>query len=263
MASTSFTPDPTSAEPEARCGWGYAGAVLGGLVSIAANTAHSFVAPAGAPATWRPATGAVVGAVFWPIALFIAIEILARTAWPSGKGWAAVRFVGLLPVALVAAVVSYNHLSGLLAHYGEDRLTVTIGPLAVDGLMIMSSAAVMATAAKRRAAADSKRTQATDTVSARPVKRTDTRADSTSDTNADTKPDTVSAPKRTAKRTDGQADTGRRVSATRAKHPDWTTKQIAAHLDLTPRTVQRYPATAPTTETAPAAPVAEAVLATA
>jgi hypothetical protein len=261
MASTTSTPDPTSAEPEARCGWGYAGAVLGGLVSIAANTAHSFVAPPGAPSDWRPPTGAVIGAVFWPIALFIAIEILARTAWPTGKRWAAVRFVGLLPVALVAAVVSYNHLSGLLAHYGEDRLTVTIGPLAVDGLMIMSSAAVMATAAKRRAAADAKRTAQTDTAPARTRKSADIQADSTADTNADTEP----APKRTTKQTDARTDNGRRIAATRAKHPDWTTKQIAAHLEIDPRTVRRYPAAPQTTNTAPAAPalVAEPVMAAA
>ena len=256
MASTTSTP---TAEPEARCGWGYAGAILGGLVSIAANVAHSFVPPTSSPADYRPPLGDVVGAVFWPIALFIAIEILARTTWPTGARWVVVRFLGLLPVALVAAIVSYNHLSGLLAHYHESALTAHLGPMAVDGLMIMSSAAVMATAAKRRDAADTKRTQTTDTVSARTAKRTDTRTDST----PDTKPDTASAPKRTAKQTDGKADTGRRVAATRAKHPDWTTKQIAAHLDLTPRTVQRYPAAAPTTEVTPAAPVSEPVMATA
>jgi hypothetical protein len=30
-------------------------------------------------------------------------------------------------------MVSYRHLSGLLAFYGEDPLTVLIGPLAADG----------------------------------------------------------------------------------------------------------------------------------
>src|SRR3712207_8822817 len=46
--------------------------------------------------------------------------------------WTLLRFVGLLPVASVAAFVSYQHLAGLLAHYGEDPLTATLGPLAVD-----------------------------------------------------------------------------------------------------------------------------------
>jgi hypothetical protein len=68
------------------------------------------------------------------------VEILVRTAWPVGRWWLVARFGGLLPVALVAAVVSYRHLSGLLAHYGEDTLTAIAGPAAVDGLMVMAAA---------------------------------------------------------------------------------------------------------------------------
>lgn len=140
---------PGPAEANTGRAWGYVGALLGGLVSIGANTAHSYVPPVGAPSAWRPPVGAVVGAVFWPVALFVAIEILARTLWPDGAWWILVRFAGLLPVAVVAAIVSYNHLSALLGHYGEDRLTTVIGPLAVDGLMVMSSAAVIATSPRR------------------------------------------------------------------------------------------------------------------
>src|SRR5512132_3262320 len=127
-----------SMTPESRDGgrgWAYAGAVLGGAVSVAANVAHSYVPPAGASPSWEPMPGAVLGAVFWPVALFVAIEILARTAWPDGLPWRIVRLGGLLPVAVVAAVVSYRHLSGLIRFYGEDGLTATVGPLAVDGLM--------------------------------------------------------------------------------------------------------------------------------
>lgn len=129
-------------------GWGYAGALLGGLVSIAANVAHSYVPAAGASGAWRPTLGDVVGSVFWPVALFVAIEILACTTWPHGAR-VIVRFLGLLPVAVVAAIVSYGHLSGLLSHYGESTLTAHLGPLAVDGLMVMASAALMATAPGR------------------------------------------------------------------------------------------------------------------
>ena len=131
-------------------GWGYVGALLGGAVSVAANVAHSYVPPADAAGDWTPATGAVVGAVFWPLALFVAVEILARTAWQPGRRWVLVRYVGLVPVALVAAVVSYRHLAGLLAYYGEDPLTVVIGPLAVDGLMVMATASLIATSGRYR-----------------------------------------------------------------------------------------------------------------
>jgi hypothetical protein len=129
--------------------WAYVGGLLGGAVSIAANVAHSYVPPTDAPAGWHPHAGAVVGAVFWPVALFVAIEILARVAWPDGRRWVVLRFGGLLPVAAVAAVVSYRHLSGLLTFYGEDGLTVLIGPLAVDGLMVMATGALIATSRAR------------------------------------------------------------------------------------------------------------------
>jgi len=130
-------------------GWAYTGLVLGGTVSIAANIAHSFIPPTDSPAAWAPEPGAVVSAIVWPVFLFIAIEILARTAWPAGKAWRALRWGGLLPVALLAAFVSYRHLSGLLDHYGEEPLVVVFGPLAVDGMMAMATGALIATGRRR------------------------------------------------------------------------------------------------------------------
>ncbi|MEV8513453.1 DUF2637 domain-containing protein [Dactylosporangium sp. NPDC051484] len=124
--------------------WAYLGTALGGFGSLAANVAHCYIPPTGAPAGWRPEAGAVLSAMFWPVAVFIAVEILVRTVWPAGWWWRLARFAGLLPVALVAAVVSYRHLSGLFRHYGEDPLTATLGPLAVDGLMVMAAAALLA-----------------------------------------------------------------------------------------------------------------------
>jgi hypothetical protein len=125
-------------------GWAYTGAILGGLASIAANVAHSFLPPHGAPTDWAPEPGAVVGAIVWPVFLFITVEILYRTAWPRGWSWGILRWAGLLPTAGVAAFVSYRHLSGLLAQYGEEPIVYYLGPLAVDGLMIMAAGALMA-----------------------------------------------------------------------------------------------------------------------
>jgi len=131
-------------------GWAYTGAILGGLVSVAANVAHSFIAPAGAPSGWQPQPGAVVGAIVWPVFLFVAVEILARYTWPAGGWWTLLRFGGMTPVTLVAAFVSYRHLSGLLTYYGEDTLIAFFGPLAVDGLMVMATGAILATGARTR-----------------------------------------------------------------------------------------------------------------
>src|SRR4051812_24093988 len=124
--------------------WAYIGAALGGLVSIAANTAHSFVPPHGAGEAWTPNLGAVIGAVFWPVALFVATEILTRVVWPKGWTWRLLRWAGMLPVAAVAALVSYRHLSGLLAFYGEEPLVCVLAPLAVEGLMVMAPGAILA-----------------------------------------------------------------------------------------------------------------------
>ena len=129
--------------------WAYVGAGLGGAVSVGANIAHSYVPPAGAPPEWHPAGGAIAFAAFWPMALLVTIEVLARNRWPAGAGWALLRFGGLLPAAAVAAVVSYRHLSSLLAYYGDDKLAVVIGPAAVDWIIIICTGALMATARHR------------------------------------------------------------------------------------------------------------------
>jgi len=146
----------------------YLGVVAGLLVSVAANIAHSFVAPAGWPtgARWVPEPGAVLGAMFWPVALLLTTEILTRKRWPAGWVWLLVRLAGLLPVAGVAAVISYQHLHGLLLHYWETPLAAAIGPLSIDGLMVMASAALIAPDRTDTPAAKSTTTTAT---SAAPV----------------------------------------------------------------------------------------------
>lgn len=217
-------------------GWAYLGALLGAGVSVAANVAHSYVPPSDAGPSWSPHAGAVVGAVFWPVALLVAIEDLARVPWPSAARWAVIRLGGLGPVAIVAAVVSYRHLSGLLAYYGEDGITSTVGPLAVDGLMVMATGALLATTATVT-------TRRTRTPDVRPRSAADTRAA------ADTTPGATPArsPVSASARVSG-VDTAARVAALRAE--GLTTAQIAAELDVSERTVRRYAARALATERA-------------
>ncbi len=145
-------------------GWAYGCAWLGGRAAIAANIAHSFVPPAGAAPEWAPPAGAVISSVFWPVALFAVIEALARVAWPEGNRWVLLRFAGMVPVAAVAAVVSYMHLSGLLASYGAGGFEVHVGPLAVDGLMVIGTAALIATSPARKVAEPDQPVDRTDLV---------------------------------------------------------------------------------------------------
>jgi hypothetical protein len=116
--------------------YAYAGVVSGLGLSVWANMTHAALQPGGAT------PGALAMAGFWPIGLFLSLEILTRTAWTGGVALAAAR-VGLAVVVTVAAVVSYLHLHGLLVGYGEAWLPAIIGPLAIDGLMAVSAAALL------------------------------------------------------------------------------------------------------------------------
>lgn len=115
--------------------------VLGILVSIAGNIGHA-ASDGMKPGEWA-------GAAFWPTALMLSIEILTRVRWQPEKRWTVARVAGLLAVAMVAAVLSYRHLAGLLTYWGEDRLNAYLGPLAVDGLMLISAAALLSISKER------------------------------------------------------------------------------------------------------------------
>jgi len=115
----------------------YIGVCVGLGISIAANFAHA-TAHKGAP-SWAPYLSAS-----WPLLLFLALEILTRVQW-SGRGvW--VARAGVAVVAVVAASLSYSHLRDLLIHQaGEAVWAATIGPLAIDGIMAISAAALLTT----------------------------------------------------------------------------------------------------------------------
>ncbi len=107
---------------------------LGIAASVAANVAHA-----------RAAFGPRIAAAFVPLALLLAVECMSRPAWHrSGLWWGLARYGGTGLVALVAAVMSYRHMTALLAGYGEDPLNAAIGPLAVDGLMVVAGFALLA-----------------------------------------------------------------------------------------------------------------------
>ena len=92
-------------------GWPHLALVLGGSSSVAANVAHAHVA------SGSPPIGGVAASVLWPVFVFVAVELLISTARPPGWAWMLTRVVGVGLVALVAAVVSYRHMSKLLATY--------------------------------------------------------------------------------------------------------------------------------------------------
>jgi len=114
---------------------------LGILVSIAGNIGHA-ASDGMKPGEWA-------GAAFWPLALMLTIEILTRVRWQPGKRWTVARFAALVLVAAVAAVLSYRHLAGLMTYWGEDPLNAYLGPLAVDGLMLIAATALLSISKER------------------------------------------------------------------------------------------------------------------
>lgn len=123
---------------------------LGITVSVAANVAHIWfvIRPDGQAALYA----AMILAAFWPLALAVSVEVISRVGYPRGWGWAMARFGGIGAVGAVAAVVSYLHMHSLLNHFGEMRLSAIVGPLGVDGLLIVGGFALFAIGETRKAA---------------------------------------------------------------------------------------------------------------
>lgn len=160
------TTQPAAVHPG--LGWARFGFGLGVVASTAANIAHSFTPSADLVhrtnelaaatgrtvdwSTWTPPLGTIIAAAFWPIALVVSVEVISRVMWPEGWRWKLMRFGGVAIVAAVAAFISYKHLHGLIRAYGEDAWSAAVGPLAIDGLMVVCSAALLAIGQNKRTA---------------------------------------------------------------------------------------------------------------
>ena len=146
--------------------WIYAGLIVGAGLSLYANLAYVFIPPRNAPPWWStakawdpslysPPFGALLLSAAWPVLLYITTEVMTWKGWPSGRGWTFVRGLSMLLVAAPVANASYHHLSGLLAYYfQDDRYTILFGPLAIDGAMLMCTAALQSRSAGQRPPAD-------------------------------------------------------------------------------------------------------------
>jgi hypothetical protein len=196
-------------------------------VSVAANIAHARIPT-------HPHAGSVLFAAFWPVFLFVAIEILSRVRWPRGWGWGLLRFGGLSAVAVFAAVVSYRHLSGLLTYYGEDTITSRFGPLAVDGLMVMATGALIATSRTRQATPG-------------PVEAVAPAPPVAVEATPTPKPH---APKATHRPAPTGPVTPDQTRAYVAQHPHATQNEMARHLGISVKTLQRHLKPKPTKLTA-------------
>lgn len=125
--------------------WAYAGVLLGFTASITANIASTVLKQTEVPLMLR-----IPFAAFWPIATYVAIEVLARTDWATSWSHRLIRLVLAGPVGAVAAFVSYLHQHHLMGLAGEPGLAQGFGPIAVDCLLFGMTATLIVTRPKVR-----------------------------------------------------------------------------------------------------------------
>ena len=120
------------------------GFVFGSVMSIAANVLHTWLSAATEPPGWSPGIAPQVGAAVWPIALVVSVEVLSRVRWHRGGWWHLARYGGAGTVAFGSAIISYGHLRDVLFAWGYGHPGADVGPLVLDGLMVVSGFALLA-----------------------------------------------------------------------------------------------------------------------
>lgn len=114
--------------------------LLAGIAaSLAANIAHA-----------EAGSGPRLASAWAPLALLLAVSVAERAPRPSRWWFAALSYLGTAVVALVAAIVSYQHQYALLLSYGETHLAAGLLPLSVDGLVVVASMALISLGGDRR-----------------------------------------------------------------------------------------------------------------
>jgi Protein of unknown function (DUF2637) len=113
---------------------------LGVAASVAANVLHAQPNPiAQAIAAWPP------------LALLLTVELISRVP-VHRRTLAAVRLAATAAIAGIAAWVSYWHMAGVAARYGEAGAAPYLLPLSVDGLVVVASVSLVELAGRIRAA---------------------------------------------------------------------------------------------------------------
>jgi hypothetical protein len=114
--------------------------VLGVAASVAANVLHA-----------RPNPIAQAIAAWPPLALLLTVELISRVP-VHRRSLAAVRLAATAAIAAIAAWVSYWHMAGVAARYGENGAAPYLLPLSVDGLVVVASVSLVELAGRIRAA---------------------------------------------------------------------------------------------------------------
>ncbi|GAA1025643.1 hypothetical protein GCM10009557_00350 [Virgisporangium ochraceum] len=100
---------------------------LGVAASVTANVLH---------AEQHPISQAI--AAWPPVALLLTVELISRVP-VHRRALAVVRILATVAIAGIAAWVSYWHMAGVAARYGETGASPYLLPLSVDGLIVVAS----------------------------------------------------------------------------------------------------------------------------
>lgn len=138
--------------------WARGGFLLGAAFSVGANVLQAWLPvvlkplPAGIaamPEGWTPPLVEQLFAGFWPLALMVSVEALAKVKWQAGTQYKVARYGGVVAVALFSAVISYKHLYEVLSAFGYG-VTAFAGPLVVDGLMLLCGFGLLSISEERK-----------------------------------------------------------------------------------------------------------------
>ncbi len=113
--------------------------VLGVAASIAANVLHA-----------RDNLISQTIAAWPPLALLLTVELISRVP-VHHRGLAGARVGAAAVIAAIAAWVSYWHMAGVCARYGESPASAQLMPISVDGLIVVASISLVELAGRIRA----------------------------------------------------------------------------------------------------------------
>jgi hypothetical protein len=144
--------------PNAGRVYAYIGQIGGFALSFWANIRDAYIPeiPDGvAGADWRegypgykeldPTIFDLVTAGFFPVAVFVAIELLARVAWKDTWPHRILRWAGVGSLTAVALIVSYSHLRTGFLLAGWNPEMASLAPAAIDGFMVLCTVVLLMT----------------------------------------------------------------------------------------------------------------------
>ncbi|OJF13140.1 DUF2637 domain-containing protein [Couchioplanes caeruleus] len=111
---------------------------LGVAASVTANILHA-----------RPHPVSQAIAAWPPLALLITVELVSRIPLYR-RSLGVLRITATAAIAGIAAWVSYWHMAGVVARYGETGTVPYLLPLSVDGLIVVASVSLVELSARHR-----------------------------------------------------------------------------------------------------------------